>query len=176
MDILLHCGNSIYKGEKSYEKWHKRSPPKSKAILLCSRPLRYLVTKNAQSMIVKRHLNNIFRVLVHIAIQRFQSIRYLEYALCMDMNILSCEILKHLIKHQKLYFTIYSFPLRYTYLRAFKGIVQEVDDYAGQRERISEALTESVLKEMHHLSSQSKSERRKVRRCSFGKGHLHQAL
>lgn len=51
--------------------------------------------------------------------------------------------------------------LQYTYQFAFKKLLKEVDDYAGQHDRISETLQESVLKEMHHLMNESKAERRK---------------
>ena len=54
------------------------------------------------------------------------------------------------------------FYSRYTYQLAFKKILSEVDDYAGQHERISETLQDSVFKDMHHLVNESKSDRRKV--------------
>ena len=51
---------------------------------------------------------------------------------------------------------------RYTYQYAFKKILSEVDDYAGQHEGISETLQDSIFKDMHLLVNESKSERRKV--------------
>eukprot|EP00112_Aurelia_sp_Birch-Aquarium-sp1_P011318 Seg238.9 transcript_id=Seg238.9/GoldUCD/mRNA.D3Y31 product="Formin-binding protein 1-like" protein_id=Seg238.9/GoldUCD/D3Y31 len=55
--------------------------------------------------------------------------------------------------------------LPYSYQLAFKKLLSEVDDYAGQHERICETLQETVFKEMHQLSAESKVERKK---------HLHE--
>ena len=51
---------------------------------------------------------------------------------------------------------------RYTYQQAFKKILLEVDDYAGQHESIAETLQDRLFKDMHQLINESKSERRKV--------------
>lgn len=51
--------------------------------------------------------------------------------------------------------------LQYTYLISFKQLLREVDDYAGQHECISETLQDNVYKEMHQITSESKSERKK---------------
>eukprot|EP00794_Sanderia_malayensis_P016039 gene16039-17661_t len=51
--------------------------------------------------------------------------------------------------------------LSYSYLKAFKGLLKEVEDYAGQHERISETLLDTIFKEMHGLVSDSKSDRKK---------------
>ncbi|XP_065068453.1 cdc42-interacting protein 4 homolog [Rhopilema esculentum] len=55
--------------------------------------------------------------------------------------------------------------LQFTYQIALKKLLAEVDDYAGQRERISESLQDNLFKDMHHLINESKSEKRK---------HLHE--
>lgn len=51
--------------------------------------------------------------------------------------------------------------LQYTYQQAFKKILLEVDDYAGQHESIAETLQDHLFKDMHQLINESKSERRK---------------
>ena len=56
----------------------------------------------------------------------------------------------------------FALHVRYSYQLAFKKLLSEVDDYAGQHERISETLQDTVFKEMHQLSAESKVERKKV--------------
>jgi len=51
--------------------------------------------------------------------------------------------------------------LAYTYQHAFKNFLQETDDFAGQREVIAEEMQNNILKDMHKLSSDSKTERKK---------------
>ena len=48
------------------------------------------------------------------------------------------------------------------YQHAFKNLLQETDDFAGQREVISEEMQNKILKEMQKLSVESKLERKKV--------------
>lgn len=64
------------------------------------------------------------------------------------------------LHQQKNYYWYFCF--RYTYQHAFKKLLQETDDFAGQREVISEEVHNQILKEMQKLSSESKLERRKV--------------
>lgn len=65
--------------------------------------------------------------------------------------------------------------LPYTYQHAFKKLLQETDDFAGQREVISEEVHNQILKEMQKLSSESKLERRKaLQTLSEHKNHLEQ--
>lgn len=52
--------------------------------------------------------------------------------------------------------------LPYTYQHAFKKFLQENDDFAGQREVISEEMHNNILKEMQKLSLESKTDRKKT--------------
>lgn len=52
--------------------------------------------------------------------------------------------------------------LPFSYIRSFKNFLQENDDYAGQREIISEELYNTILKEMQKLSLDLKSERKRT--------------
>ena len=51
---------------------------------------------------------------------------------------------------------------RFSFQKAFVGVVKETDDLAGQHELIVESLTEKVYKEFHLLHNELKTERRKV--------------
>ena len=51
---------------------------------------------------------------------------------------------------------------RFSFQKAFIGVVKETDDLAGQHELIVESLTEKVYKEFHLLHNELKTERRKV--------------
>ena len=51
---------------------------------------------------------------------------------------------------------------RFSFQKAFIGVVKETDDLAGQHELIVESLTEKVYKEFHSLHNELKTERRKV--------------
>ena len=69
------------------------------------------------------------------------------------------------------FFEIY----RFTFQKAFTGVVKETDDLAGQHELIAETLMEKIYKELHLLHNELKTERRKVGQfscvyCIFGQG------
>ena len=51
---------------------------------------------------------------------------------------------------------------RFSFQKAFIGVVKETDDLAGQHELISESLTEKIWKDLHLLHTELKTERRKV--------------
>ena len=51
---------------------------------------------------------------------------------------------------------------RFSFQKAFIGVVKETDDLAGQHELIVESLTEKVYKEFHSLHNELKTERRRV--------------
>lgn len=51
---------------------------------------------------------------------------------------------------------------RFSFQKAFTGVVRETDDYAGQHELIAERLIDNVYKELHSLHNELKTERRKV--------------
>ena len=61
------------------------------------------------------------------------------------------------------YLFYYFFEMfRFSFQKAFIGVVKETDDLAGQHELIVESLTEKVYKEFHLLHNELKTERRKV--------------
>jgi len=65
--------------------------------------------------------------------------------------------------------------LAYTYQHAFKNFLQETDDFAGQREVIAEEMQNNILKDMHKLSSDSKTERKKaIATINDKRAHLEQ--
>lgn len=51
---------------------------------------------------------------------------------------------------------------RFSFQKAFTGVVKETDDLAGQHELIAESVMEKVYKELHLLHNELKTERRKV--------------
>lgn len=51
---------------------------------------------------------------------------------------------------------------RFSFQKAFIGVVKETDDLAGQHELISESLIEKIWKELHLLHTELKADRRKV--------------
>ena len=65
--------------------------------------------------------------------------------------------------HLFFYLFYYFFEMfRFSFQKAFIGVVKETDDLAGQHELIVESLTEKVYKEFHLLHNELKTERRKV--------------
>ena len=65
--------------------------------------------------------------------------------------------------HLFIYLFIIIFEMfRFSFQKAFIGVVKETDDLAGQHELIVESLTEKVYKEFHSLHNELKTERRKV--------------
>lgn len=54
------------------------------------------------------------------------------------------------------------FFFRFSFQKAFVGVVKETDDLAGQHELISETLMEKICKELHSLHTELKTDRRKV--------------
>ena len=65
--------------------------------------------------------------------------------------------------HLFFYLFYYFFEMfRFSFQKAFIGVVKETDDLAGQHELIVESLTEKVYKEFHSLHNELKTERRKV--------------
>lgn len=55
---------------------------------------------------------------------------------------------------------------RFSFQKAFIGVVKETDDLAGQHELISESLMEKIWKDLHLLHNELKTDRRKVH-CLF---------
>lgn len=51
---------------------------------------------------------------------------------------------------------------RFSFQKAFIGVVKETDDLAGQHELISETLIDKIWKELHLLHNELKADRRKV--------------
>ena len=51
---------------------------------------------------------------------------------------------------------------RFSFQKAFIGVVKETDDLAGQHELISESLMEKIWKDLHLLHTELKTDRRKV--------------
>ena len=61
---------------------------------------------------------------------------------------------------------------RFTCTHAYKNLLNELGDQAGQHEMIAENLSTSVVSELTNLVKQLKDDRRKVRAnlvCAFGK-------
>lgn len=54
---------------------------------------------------------------------------------------------------------------RFSFQKAFIGVVKETDDLAGQHELISESLMEKIWKDLHLLHTELKTDRRKVHVC-----------
>lgn len=61
-----------------------------------------------------------------------------------------------------------SFFFRFSFQKAFFGVVKETDDLAGQHELISETLMEKICKELHSLHTELKTDRRKVNIIGVG--------
>ena len=57
---------------------------------------------------------------------------------------------------------MYAIISRYSFQKAFIGVVKETDDLAGQHELISETLMEKIWKDLHLLHTELKTDRRKV--------------
>ena len=55
------------------------------------------------------------------------------------------------------------FPFRFTYTKAYKNLLNELGDQAGQHEVIAENLSTQVVHELNTLVKQLKDDRRKVR-------------
>ena len=70
--------------------------------------------------------------------------------------------------------------LPFSYQRSFKDFLQENDDFAGQREVISEEIYNILLKGMQKLSLESKTERKKtfqkITECKNQLDHHHKTL
>ena len=59
--------------------------------------------------------------------------------------------------------TILFFFFRFTCTHAYKNLLNELGDQAGQHEMIAENLSTSVVSELTNLVKQLKDDRRKVR-------------
>ena len=59
---------------------------------------------------------------------------------------------------------LFFFLCRFTCLQAYKNLLNELGDQAGQHEMIAENLSTSVVQELSTLVKQLKDDRRKVRR------------
>lgn len=60
------------------------------------------------------------------------------------------------------YMYMYVIISRFSFQKAFVGVVKETDDLAGQHELISESLMEKIWKDLHLLHTELKADRRKV--------------
>ena len=77
-------------------------------------------------------------------------------------GIMKCHLFCQ-ANHLFFYLFYYFFEMfRFSFQKAFIGVVKETDDLAGQHELIVESLTEKVYKEFHLLHNELKTERRKV--------------
>ena len=58
-------------------------------------------------------------------------------------------------------------PFRFTHAKAYRALLDELGDQAGQHEVVAENLSSQVAQELAQLVRQLKEDRRKVRREHF---------